>query len=190
MMRDALAMLVGLIGAFVILLSTAVDAGRNLRFYLGLYDRAALTAEIDRTVRDFDSLYVRFFTSGGDLAALGVFPAENLVKRRIVQDINSWSVRDQILSHDRFFFKVANVELLNPVLAAVETEEAWAFIVRDRVTGQRLGDRAGGKAGGRQNNNIQVRYYLRRHPGGWRVAEFEVYAPGDEIPPVPALWRR
>lgn len=184
-MRDVLALALGVVAAIAVVLFTTPEAGRNLRFHLGLFDRQAISAEVESTVMEFDSMYARFFTSGGDLTGLGEFPAENLVKRRIVQDINSWSMRDQILSHDRFKFRILNIELLNPSMAAVETEEAWAFIVRDRKTGQRLI----GREGGQQNNNIKARYYLRRGARGWRVAEFEVYAPGDNIPPVPRRWR-
>jgi hypothetical protein len=180
MMRPLAALFIGVLGALAIVLPRTPGAWEHLRFRLGLLDVEAMQAEAVTTVKHFDTLYVRFFTSGGDLTGLSDFPAANLVKRRIVQDINAWTAQGGILSHDRMAFEFKSVDVLAPDRAVVVTEEIWQYLLRDIVTGSRTEN---GKI-----NAIRVRYILRRHETRWRVEEFEVYGANDDIPPLVYRW--
>ena len=180
MRRSLAAILLGAVGALSLAFFTTAGAGDNLLFHLGMMDMEPAEREAELTVRMFDKLYVRFYTSGGDLTGLNVFPAANLVKRRIVQDINSWAEQGMILSHDRMVFEVKAVRIIGPATAIVETNEIWQYIIRDLVTGSRT------KEG--KSNLIKVRYILRSSGGKWRVEEFEVFGAGDKLPPLGKLW--
>ena len=191
--RDLIAACAGALLALALVVSSSDRGMENLAFHMGWYDREAMNDELSATVKEFDRQYVALFTSGGDLSYLNTIPAENLVKRRIVQDINKWSSQDRILSHDRHAFVVKSVEAIRPDRGVVTTEEEWALLMRDRTTGKRMK--------GQKVNRIRTRYILQRTPGGsytagstkpsggWKVAEFEVYGPSEELPPLAEYWR-
>lgn len=180
MKRDALAVIIGSLLALSCVIAIAPNAIENFRFHLGFYDGEGVEEELVSTVKKFDRLYVGFFTSGGDLSRLPEFPAAPLVKRRIVQEINSWSGRGDIFSHDRHMFEINDVDLFRLDMGYVETAESWRYLMRDRATGHR--------AEGEKSAYIRVRYILRKQGAQWRVEDFEVYGAGDEIPPVASGW--
>ncbi len=181
MRRHLAAILLGAVGALALSFFTSAGAGDNLFFHLGMLDMEPAEREAELTVRRFDNLYVRFYTSGGDLTGLNVFPAANLVKRRIVQDINAWAEQGRILSHDRMSWEVKAVRIIAPDTAIVETDEAWQYIIRDIATGSRTKEE--------KTNLIKVRYILRSAGGKWRVEEYEVFGAGDKLPPLGERWR-
>ncbi len=182
MKRDVLAIVVGAILAVAVIFIVQPDAMENYRFHFGSYDTEQVEGELVETVKTFDKLYVKFFTSGGDLSSLHEFPAANLVKRRIVQEINSWSKKDSIFSHDRYMFEIKEVRLVRADMGYVETAESWMYLLRNLNTGKRTK--------GSKKANIRVRYILRNVDSKWRVEDFEVYDNNDDIPPLADGWVR
>ncbi len=182
MKRDVLAIVVGAMLAVAVIFFVQPDAMENYRFHMGSYDAAQVEDELVATVKEFDKLYVNFFTSGGDLSRLHEFPAANLVKRRIVQEINSWSEKDSIFSHDRYMFEIKDVRHFRADRGYVETAESWMYLLRNLNTGKR--------AKGSKRADIRVRYILYKLDGQWRVEDFEVYNIEDDIPALADTWLR
>jgi hypothetical protein len=161
---------------------TGDDALYNLSFNLGISDRKPMEEKVIDTVRQFDRMYVALFTSGGDYLSLRGMPAADLLKRRLVQDVNSWSAQGRILSHDRHALNINKVDMISSHMATVETAESWVLILRDRQTGRRMKNQ--------KQNQVRVRYILREYDAGWKVLDFEVYTPESGIPPLAEIWRR
>lgn len=182
-LRQVLAALLGVALAIGVIAVRQDDALSNLRFHTGLADIDAMKAEAEAALRTFDKKYVAIFTSGGDLEYLRDMPAANLVKRRIVQDLNSWTEKGRILSHDRMAFEISDVEIFMPDRASVVTAENWSFLIRDLETGKRISGEGG-------SSKIRGRYILQRFEDGWKVIDFIVYDIADEVPPVEDIWRR
>lgn len=179
-LRDVPAVVLGAFLALAAVLFSG-DSIDNFRFHAGLVDMDRMKAELEATVRSFDRKYVALYTSGGDYSQLNDMPAVNLLKRRLVQDVNSWISEGMILSHDRYALNIKGIELIRPDRAAVVTAENWVLLLRNRETGKR--------ARGQKKNLIRVRYILQRIEGAWKVLEFEVYAPYEELPPLAEVWR-
>lgn len=170
-----------LIAVFVGILA-ALGAARleNHSFTLGpLYTWSVEPGEEDRaelraTIETFNQLYATFYDTGGKTFGLNEFPAENMVKRRIFQDIANWRRTKKWLMHDLHKTEFVSFERLGPGRAVVITRELWDIWLRDIETAERSG---------RRENAVRIRYHLNRRGGRWRVWEYEVFGVDDEIPP-------
>jgi hypothetical protein len=178
---DVAAATIGVMLAFFVNIIAVDDALYNLRFWARLLDREPIRAEIEEVVREFDRKYVLLYTTGGDLSHLADLPAANMIKRRIVQDINSWRSQGKILSHDRHALNIKKVEIIRPDRAAVVTAENWVLIMRSLATGSRTKEQ--------KHNLVRIRYILQRNQGLWRVIEYEVFGPDDEVPALAEIWK-
>lgn len=178
-----IAVCAGVILAFALAMDLAGErALYHMRFNLGMIDREPIKEDLIRTVKQFDRMYVALFTSGGEYANLNDMPAANSLKRRLVQDVNSWILKGRILSHDRHALNIRKVEIIKSDFATVETDENWVLLLRSRETGKRLGSQ--------KQNLIKVRYILTDKGGVWNVLDFEVYAPDSPVPPLSKAWMR
>jgi len=148
---------------------------RNFGFSLGMYDHEKEAKAIEETLKLFNRNFASFFNTGGSLAGLNEFPAANMIKRRIFQEINDWKKNNQIIVYDRDVFELESVDLLSPVSAVAVAREVWFLTIQDRDTRKSL--MSGVKA-----NPIRVRYVMRKENNNWRVFEYEVFGVDDDIP--------
>jgi hypothetical protein len=152
------------------------DSLDNLKFHTGLYNTAEEEKVIEMTLKQFNKHFATLFNTGGDLQSLNYIPAENLVKRRIVQEINEWSSNNEVLVYDRDVFEIEDIEFYSPERAVVTAEEVWFLNVQNR---EKRYKKSGVKA-----SPIRVRYILVKHDDRWKVSEFEVYGKDDPVPPL------
>lgn len=163
--------------ALALLVAMVIKPGsvERLSYSLGFWDEEAARRDALAALESFNQYYAKFYNTGGDLEGLGIFPAANLVKRRIVQDINSWTEMNLVLVYDKFGVEAEDVSVLSPERALIVTRESWALMVKQRD------DRRVGK--GMQSLSIRVRYILGKGAGKWKVDEYEVYTIEDALPP-------
>jgi hypothetical protein len=135
----------------------------------------AIRLELERTIEKFNQLYASFFVTGGDTSALNEFPAGNLVKRNIFQDIDLWKKKSQWLIHDMHKTEILRVQIRPSERAVVETRELWDIWLRNTETGMKTG---------RKSQTIQVRYYLGRDRGRWIVGIYEVFGEDEPLPVI------
>jgi len=147
----------------------------NFGFSLGMYDNEKGEKEIEETLKLFNRNFASFFNTGGSLAGLNEFPAANMIKRRIFQEVNEWKKNNQIIVYDKDVFELENVDLLSPVSAVAVAREVWFLTIQDRDTRKSL--MSGVKA-----NPIKVRYLMGKEGDNWRVIEYEVFGVDDDIP--------
>lgn len=131
---------------------------------------------IEDTLKLFNRHFATFFNTGGRLEGLNEFPAANLIKRRIFQDINKWNKENSVLVYDKDLFEIISLEILAPIRAVAVAKEVWFLNVKDRETRKNL---SAVKA-----NPIKIRYILKKIDGSWRVIEYEVFGKDDDIPPL------
>ena len=153
-----------------------VNALGNLVFHLGV-GRGGEQALIADTIKQFNKLYASFYDTGGSLNGLNDFPAANLVKRRIFQDIAEFSKKNELLVHDRDETKLLSITFIDAMSAEARTSETWFLSLQDAATRKPLS--------GVKSNQVKVRYLLKRGGGVWRVVEFEVFGKDDPIPSLP-----
>ena len=165
----------GIILAFCVSLFSHEQGLRNLSFHLGMYDSQKEEKEIENTLNLFNRNFASFFNTGGSLAGLNEFPAANMIKRRIFQEINDWKKINQVLVYDKDVFELENIDLLSPLSAVAVAREVWFLNIREED--MRKSPDAGVKA-----NPIRIRYHMRRQGDGWRVIEYEVFGLDDDIP--------
>ena len=156
--------------------ASAPDALQWFRFRVGNYDMAGETASIGATIKLFSSCVAGFYDSGGVKTGLNVIPAENLVKRRIFQDIQNMKNVGLLLVIDRDKSVVKDVRFIDMTHAVAVVDEDWFFAMQEYGTRKPLS--------GKKANIITVRYFLRKVWGRWIVSEYEVYGRGDGMPPV------
>jgi len=96
------------------------------------------------------------------------------VKRRIFQEINEWSKKNQVIVYDKDKFEIETINMLSPVTAFAVAREVWFLSVQDRTTRKHLSQ---SKA-----NPIRVRYLMKKVNGSWGVLEYEVFSKKDDIP--------
>ena len=160
--------------ALLVALGTSPEGMRNLRFHLGWYDRPARQAQIEATLKNFNKYFATFYATGGLLEGLNEFPAGQMVKRRVFQDIFALKGQGAILVYDKDLFQLKKVRFPDPERAVAVADEVWFLTLQDSATRKAKGP---SKA-----NRLQVRYLLRAEQGGWRVVDFEVYGPDDALP--------
>jgi hypothetical protein len=181
MRRTLLAVFVGVLCALCMFVALHRGAVDDMKYQLGLYDSAPDVQEIRDAIELFNRLYARFFATGGNAEGLSEFPAANMVKRRIFQDISNWKSQDKMLAYDKFEVRPTSVELMGPRRAVVVTQEHWSLLAKD------IGVTSGEKSS--KSLLIQVRYILSKVRGRWIVDEFEVFGPNDHLPSLADVWR-
>jgi hypothetical protein len=174
-MKRISAVIVGFIIAISVSYYIHDDGLANLRFKLGLIDRDEDYKAIEETIKLFNRYYATFFSTGGNLEGLGRFPAANLIKRRVVQEINQWRQENKVLTYDKDVFDLERVELLGPEKAIALTREVWFLNIQKFNTREKLK--------GVKVNPIRVRYILIKRQGAWKIEEYEVFHIQDEVPP-------
>jgi len=148
---------------------------RKSYIYCTLYIRKAkVEKEVGDTLNLFNRNFATFFNTGGNLAGLNEFPAANMIKRRIFQEINEWKKKNQLLVYDKDSFEIENITLLNTVTAVAVANEVWFLNVQEKDTRKKLSPV--------KANPIQVRYFLKKRDGMWGVVEYEVFGSKDDIP--------
>ena len=148
---------------------------RNLGFHVGIYENEKEEKKIEETLRLFNRNFASFFNTGGSLAGLNEFPAANMIKRRIFQEINDWKKNNQIIVYDRDVFELESIDLMSPVNAVAIAREVWFLNVQDRETRKSL-------SRGVKANPVRIRYLMKKDGDNWRVLEYEVFGVDDDIP--------
>lgn len=166
----------GMLLALMVSLFSHSEGLQNFKFQLGMYDEAIDEKAIAETLKLFNKHFATFFNTGGNLAGLNEFPAANMIKRRIFQEINKWTKDNQIIVYDKDVFEIETIDLLDPVSAVVLVKEVWFLSIQERETRKHLSPV--------KANPLRVRYFMKKTDGSWRVVEFEVFAGTDDITPV------
>lgn len=172
--KNIIAFAAAVITAFAIAYSAHRDPLDHFTFRIGLYDTAEDEKAVEDTIKLFNKHFAALFNTGGDLSSLNYIPADNLIKRRIVQEINEWTSHDQILVYDKDVADIQGIEFLSPGRSVAVTREVWFLNVQNR---QKRSEKSGVKA-----NEIRVRYILQKIDRHWRIIECEVFGKDDPIP--------
>jgi hypothetical protein len=177
MKKNITAIICGIALALTLSFFLNKDGLVHLRFKLGLYDKAALEKSVEDTLKLFNKNFATLFNTGGETAfALNAFPAENMIKRRVFQEINEWNKKNRVLVYDKDVFELEETVLLSTGRAVAVAREVWFLNVQNR---QNRREKSGVKA-----SPIRVRYYLEKVNDRWKVMEFEVFGKDDAVPPM------
>ena len=174
MKKTIMAVLAGIILSSSVSFFSHENSLENAAFYLGLDKRSAEEKAIEETLKLFNKHFATFFNTGGSLRGLNEFPAANMVKRRIFQEINEWSKKNQVIVYDKDHFEIETINMLSPVSAFAVAREVWFLSVQDKATRKHLSQT--------KANPIRVRYLLKKVNGSWGVLEYEVFSKNDDIP--------
>ncbi len=172
-----------LIGAAALFLSMAVIiAGtpgslQHFKFKIGNYDINGETAAIKDSIRLFSATIAGFYSTGGNPAGLNMFPAEQMIKRRIFMDISYNQKAGKVLVMDRDKSSYRQVLFAGPMHAVAVVDEDWFSVYRDYNTRKPISDK--------KANLITIRYLLKKMWGRWIVVEYEVYGRKDTIATLP-----
>lgn len=171
------ALMIGLVAGGAYAVREASDGADHLRFKMGRFDATAQTKNVQEAVKLFNTYYGKFF-SLGDYGGLHLFPAENMVKRRIVQEVDIWKRQGKLLIYDKDKAKQLDLQFLSPSHAYLVNQETYFISIQEAETRKLVG--------GVKALPIKVRYILRILDGQWRVAEYEVFGESEELPPLHA----
>ena len=174
MKKVILSVLAGIILSVAVSFFSHKNSLENLGFHLGLYNIAGEEKAIEETLKLFNKHFGTFFNTGGKLEGLSEFPASNLIKRRIFQEINEWTKKNQILVYDKDSFKIEEITLFNSATAIAVAKEVWFLNVQERDTRKKISPV--------KANPIRVRYVIKKLEGMWRVVEYEVFSNENDIP--------
>lgn len=175
MVKNIVSIICGVALALMLSFFTNNNALMNLRFHLGLYDTPAEEKQVEDTLKLFNRNFATLFNTGGDLSVvLNEFPAANMIKRRVVQEINDWAKNNKVLVYDKDVFELEKIDLLSPGRALALAREVWFLNVQDRENRH--------KKSGVKANPVRVRYLLKKIENKWRVIEYEVFGEGDTVP--------
>jgi hypothetical protein len=148
----------------------------NLRFHLGLYDREGMKRNIEATLKQFNRDYATLYNTSGPTSILGSFPADNLLKRRIFQEIRYWDQLNSVMVYDKDTIKIERIDCVAPDRAIVVTHEIWYISAQNAETRKRISTLKRGSE--------RVRYFMQFLQGKWRVMEYEIYDENDVLPEV------
>lgn len=174
--QEVLAVVAALLAAFISVAATSSNPINNLGFHLGLYDKAGMKKNVEVTLKQFNRDYATLFNTNGPTAILGSFPADNLLKRRIYQEIRYWDQRNSVMVYDKDTVKIERIDFPAPDRAVVVAHEIWYISAQDADTRKRISTLKRGRE--------RIRYIMRLVQGKWRVMDFEVYDEKDLVPAV------
>ena len=147
------------------------------RFKTGNYDFAGETDAVTNTIRLFSGTLAGLYVSGGNPAGLNSFPAETMVRGRVIRDIGILHQMNLVLATDRDRSTVKQITFVDPAYAVAIIDEAWFMQLQNYSTRRPVSNK--------KANIITVRYFLKKQWSKWIVMEYEVYGRGDPILPVP-----
>lgn len=177
MIKNIIAIICGATLALTISFYTNDNSSDNLRFNIGIYETDTDEKQIEATIELFNRYFATLFnTAGGPSVALNELPAVNMVKRRVVQEIEIWMRNGKVLVYDKDVFEIQSIDLLSPESAVTVARETWFLNVQEKGTRKRMSAVKG--------NPIKVRYFLRKIEGSWKIIEYEVFGKDDTIPPL------
>ncbi len=174
MKKIILAVITGIILSSLISFFSHENSLENAGFHLGLYNRSVEEKAIEKTLKLFNKHFATFYNTSGNLRGLNEFPAANMVKRRIFQEINQWKKKNQVIVYDRDHFEIETVKMFSPLTAFAVAREVWFLKVQDSKTRKALSQ---SKA-----NPIRVRYLMKKVDDKWGVLEYEVFSEKDDMP--------
>jgi hypothetical protein len=174
MKNTIISVIAGMMLAIVISFLSHDNAIQNVMFRTGLYDRETEKKTVQETLKLFNRNFATFFNTGGNLSGLNEFPAENMIKRRIFQEINKWTKNNQIIVYDKDVFEIESIDFPDPDRATAVTREVWFLNIQEKETRKHLSPV--------KASSIRVRYIMKKIEGNWRVLEYEVFADTDDIP--------
>jgi hypothetical protein len=174
MKKIIFAVLAGIILSASVSLFSHENSLESVGFHLGFYKKPVEEKAVEETLKLFNKHFATFFNTGGNLEGLNEFPASNLIKRRIFQEINEWTKKNQLLVYDKDSFEIEDITLFNSVTAIAVAKEVWFLNVQERDTRKKLSPV--------KANPIRVRYLLKKLKGMWGVVEYEVFSNEDDIP--------
>jgi hypothetical protein len=166
----------GIILALFVSFFSHSEGIQNLIFRLGMYDASMDKKAIEETLNLFNKHFATFFNTGGNLTGLNEFPAENMIKRRIFQEINKWTKNNQLIVYDKDVFEIESVDFLDPDRAIVVAQEVWFLSIQEKKSRKPL---SAVKA-----SPLRIRYFMKKTDGSWSVVEYEVFADTDKISPM------
>lgn len=169
---SVLALLLAVVAAF----STTPGSWSLFRFKIGNYDREGETESIGQTIQLFSATLAGLYLTVGNSPGLNIFPATNLIKRRILQEIRTNLDSGVVLAVDRDRSDVRQVLFSDSSHATAVVDEAWYMQYQDPASRRPVASK--------KANFITVRYYLKKMWGRWTVMDYEVYGRDDSIPPV------
>jgi hypothetical protein len=175
MKKIIISIVAGIILALLVSFVSHENSLDNFKFKMRMYDRASEEKAIEETLNLFNKLFASFFNTAGSLTGLNEFPAANMIKRRIFQEISEWKKKSNVIVYDKDDFEIESIDILNPFRAIAVANEVWFLNVQEIQSRKKL---SGVKA-----NPIKTRYVLQKIDNRWRVVEYEVYGKNDTIPP-------
>ncbi len=146
---------------------------QTLRFRLGLYGNGE-RIKVEETIKHFNRDYATLYNTGGPTTMLGSFPADNLVKRRIFQEVRYWDQLNAVMVYDKESVKTTRIDFPAADRAVVVADEVWFICAQKVDTRERISTL--------KRNPVRIRYLLRLVRGKWRVSDFEVYNEGETLP--------
>ncbi len=176
MIKNIVSLIAAVITALALSYYFNKDSLVNFKFHTGMYNTEEEKKAVENTLKLFNKNLATLFNTGGDLQSLNYIPAENLIKRRNVQEINEWTRNNKVLVYDKDGFEIEDIELLSRQGATAVSKEVWFLNVQNR---QNRSEKSGVKA-----NSIRVRYILGKQDNRWKIIEFEVFGKDDTIPPL------
>jgi len=174
MKKIILPVLAGIILSSFVSFFSHENSLENLGFHLGFYEKAAEEKAIEETLKLFNKHFATFFNTGGSLQGLNEFPAANMLKRRVFQEINEWSKKNQVIVYDKDHFEIETIKMLSSLTAVAVAKEVWFLSVQDSKTRKHLSQ---SKA-----ITIRVRYLMKKIDDKWGVLEYEVFSEKDDMP--------
>ncbi len=174
MKKIILPAITGVVLALALSFLSHSDSLTNFTSNVGLYDFSAEEKDIEKTLKQFNKYFASFFNTGGRLEGLNEFPAANMIKRRIFQEIAEWSRNNRIIVYDKDYFEVEHIDMPDAFSAVAVAKETWFLNVQERDTRKHVSDV--------KASPIRVRYFLKKVDNKWLVVEYEVFAESDDMP--------
>lgn len=178
MKKHLLTLASGVLLAFIASVAGMPGAYEYYRFKTGNFPREQEISGIKNTIKLFSATVAGLYASGGIVAGLNTFPAEKLVKRRILQDIRMSKNEGKLYVMDRDKSKVNDIKLFSPDRAIAVVDEDWFGVYQNSVTRRQIS--------GKKANLITVRYFLKKMWGKWVIVDYEIHARGEALPSVTA----
>jgi hypothetical protein len=166
------------------LFSSGRDAFQNAAFNLSPEKRGKEAQLIESAIKNYNKYATTFYNTGDYIRGLTEIPADALLKKRLVQDINMLKNDGLVMVFDRDRVTLRDVSFRNRQFAVAVTEEVWLIALQDTYTRKPVFNVKG--------SEIKVRYLLRKeefHKQGekWIIHEADVYPGAETVPELNVL---
>ena len=126
-------------------------------------------AQVEQTLRHYNSIYQDFFATGGDPKLIDAFPTSKEIRHFTYRDLGYLQDSGLVLVHDLADFEVVSIVSGEAACLEATVREEWNYMYQSSADRAPISELSG--------MTFNATYRLEQHEEGWMITGWEPASP-------------